>query len=429
MVKTMKNCKNCEIKAIYSIILHLPTSHYISNWKPVTRTTHLIVFLLTDAGTIGIGEGMPYRSYIIEDYVKISFLAKLIQGLPLDESLNKLRSLEYKEFEEGRTINYGAYLALESALLNALSMCSKARYEAELLGGIYRAEIPVAYTIFLNHPKTMARKLKEAVELNFKHIKFKIPCNFEELEKLLKIFHSVLKQYDGRNIVLRADANGCFSTFEKAEKALSFMEKYSVNIIEQPMPQDKLKDIARLRRKFYPAIEIMLDESLRRPSDVELFAQMEVADAVNFHPSKLGCLTITREVILKTQKLGMKANIGSALMTEIGLFHYLNLAASIPRLDYPLEELGFYNVYGYGITQNPPEIVNGSIILRNADILNVNYSMVKKFLMASLFREHLLMLAGKAYRLYQKYIKCANLMHGRGESLEAVTDRERSSSY
>jgi len=59
----------------------------------------------------------------------------------------------------------------------------------------------------------------------------------------------------------------------------------------------------------------MLDESLQRTSDIELFAHMEVADIVNFHPSKLGCLTVTREAILKTQNLGLKTNIGSSLMT------------------------------------------------------------------------------------------------------------------
>jgi len=105
---------------------------------------------------------------------------------------------------------------------------------------------------------------------------------------------------------------------------------------------------------------------------------MEVADIVNFHPSKLGCLTITREAILRTQKLGMKANIGSALMTEIGFSHYLNLAASIPRLDYPLEEPGLYNLYGYGITWEPLEIINGNAILHSIDVSDLDFSMMKE---------------------------------------------------
>jgi L-alanine-DL-glutamate epimerase-like enolase superfamily enzyme len=146
----------------------------------------------------------------------------------------------------------------------------------------------------------------------------------------------------------------------------------------------------------------MLDESLRKPSDVELFAQMEVADAINFHPSKLGCLAITREAILKAQRLGMKANIGSALMTEIGLFHYLNLAASIPRLDYPLEEPGLCNVYTYSIVQESPMITNGYIKLFNINVIDLDFNIMKKFLMRSLFKERLLGEVSKIYARFKK---------------------------
>jgi L-alanine-DL-glutamate epimerase-like enolase superfamily enzyme len=156
-----------------------------------------------------------------------------------------------------------------------------------------------------------------------------------------------------------------------------------------------LRDMAKLRKRFYPSLEIMLDESLGKPSDVKLFAQMEVADIINFHPSKLGCLTITREAILNAQRLGMKANIGSALMTEIGFSHYLNLAASIPRLDYPLEEPGLCNMYGYSIVQEPPMITNGHIKLFNINATDLDLNMMKKFLIRSLFKERLLGDVGK----------------------------------
>jgi L-alanine-DL-glutamate epimerase-like enolase superfamily enzyme len=145
------------------------------------------------------------------------------------------------------------------------------------------------------------------------------------------------------------------------------------------MPRDRLGDTAKLRKRFHPAIEIMLDESLRKPSDVELFAQMEVADIVNFHPSKLGCLSITRETILKTQEEGIKANIGSALMTDIGLFHYLSLASSIPRLDYPLEEVGLSNFYGYSILSTPPKITEGYASLQDINVASLDFYVAKKF--------------------------------------------------
>jgi L-alanine-DL-glutamate epimerase-like enolase superfamily enzyme len=389
------------IKAVYTTILSFPSSHYISSWKPITKTMHLIVFLLTDSDIIGLGEGTPYASTIVEDYIKVLSLARKIQGLSLDNALNTLRSNEYNEFKKKR-INCGAYLALESALIHALAQSKKLKYEAEVMGGVYRTKIPVAYTIFLGHPVIMSRRLEEAIKLGFNHVKIKIPCNLEELRKLLEVLYPVKKQYDEK-VVLRADANECFSTFEKAEKALLIMEQYGIDIVEQPMPRNMLRDIAKLRKRFHPAIEIMLDESLRKPSDIELFAQLEVADAINFHPSKLGCLTITREAILQTQKLGMKANIGSALMTEIGLFHYLNLAASVPRLDYPLEELGLYNFYGYGVTRNPLEILNGGLKLQNASLLSLDldFDLMKKFVIKKheFLINQILRLLGKGLRI------------------------------
>jgi len=367
------------IKQVYTTVLSFPTAHYISGWRPVTRTFHLVIFLLTDDDVVGIGEGTPYWSNIVDDYIKTLSLAKKIQGASLEDALDILRFSEHSEFRRREQVNYGAFLALESALIHALAQTKKMRYEAEVLGGVYRTKIPVAYTIFLGHPVIMSRRLEEAIKSGYKHVKFKIPCNLEELRRVLEALHSVRKQYSGEETVLRADANECFPTFEKAEKALSIMERYSVDIVEQPMPWGRLGETAKLRKRFHPAIEIMLDESLRKPSDVELFAQMEVADIVNFHPSKLGCLSITREAILKTQEVGMKANIGSALMTDIGLFHYLNLASSIPRLDYPLEEVGLSNVYGYSILSSPPKITEGYASLQDINVASLDFYVAKKF--------------------------------------------------
>jgi len=184
----------------------------------------------------------------VEDYVKALSLARAIRGLSLKDALNTLRFSEYSEFRRGKQVNYGAYLALESAVVHALVQSGKAGYEAEVLGGVYRTEIPVAYTIFLGHPVIMTRRLEEAIKTGYKHVKFKIPCNLEELRRLLEALYSVRKQYGGEEIVLRADANECLSTLEKAEKALSVMERYSVNIAEQPMPQDRFIDIVKLKK-------------------------------------------------------------------------------------------------------------------------------------------------------------------------------------
>ena len=365
------------VKAVHVAVLNFPVSHYLSAWNLCSRTWHILVFIKTEDGTVGIGEGTPYWSDVYEDYKEALRLSMMINRLPLDKALSLLKAVESEKFKRNEQVKYGAFLAIESALLDVASKIYK-KSVADLLGGIYRVEVPVAGTVFLSHPLKMAEELKNYIRKGVKHIKFKISPNLNELEILLRTFKETIEQM-GEDVVLRADANGCFKDFDEAYQAIRLMEKYGVGVVEQPMPRNKLREITKIRKKCYPSIEIMLDESLRKPSDIELFAQIEVADAVNFHPSKLGCLTITREAILKTQELGMKANIGSALMTDIGLSRYLNLAASIPKLNYPLEEIGLYNFYGYGITKNPPEVINGNIKVYNVGIIDLYLGLMKKF--------------------------------------------------
>jgi L-alanine-DL-glutamate epimerase-like enolase superfamily enzyme len=109
------------IKALYGTILSFPTSHYISGWKLVTKTTHLIVFLITDSNLIGVGEGTPYGTSVVDDYAKMLSLARKIQGLSLEDALDVLRSSEHSEFRRREQVNYGAFLALESAVIHALA--------------------------------------------------------------------------------------------------------------------------------------------------------------------------------------------------------------------------------------------------------------------------------------------------------------------
>ncbi|MGC9123883.1 MAG: enolase C-terminal domain-like protein [Thermoplasmata archaeon] len=339
----------------------------------------MIVIILTDCNVIGIGEGTPYGTDVASDYRKIHNLIKKISKGDLYDYLYNIKKYEIMELSKEKHINFGAYLALESAILSAIALSKKLSI-AEILGGYYRSEIPVTGTVFLDEPKKMFQIALKYVEVGITHIKFKIPCNLTDLERWVTIIGSLKSMYE--KLVLRADANECFNSLYKATKALSILVRNNIDIIEQPMPRDKLKEMAYLKKRFSQSIEFMIDESLRSPYDLELFASIELADSINFHPSKLGCLSITRENLLKAQDLGFKVNIGSSLMTEIGLWHYLNLAASIPMLDYPLEEIGLLNIYRYWYGKDllSPKhenfkILNGKIKLSSPQ--NFNYKLLR----------------------------------------------------
>lgn len=370
-----------SIKSIHFMVLGFPVSHYISGWRLVASTQHLITVTVLDDGSVGFGEGTPYWTSIFDDYRKAFRISKKVVGVEVRDALSILREEAYRDFSTSSRINYGAYLSLETSVLDALAKSKKTPI-AQLLGGLYRTTIPVVGTIFLKHPKLMALEVERWYHLGVKHLKLKIPCDLQGLEQVLSEVNLKLTEIGADNVTIRVDANECFKDIERAVKALHIMARYNVNVVEQPMPRDSLAEIAELRKRFYPEVMFMLDESLKKPEDIERFAEMEVVDVVNFHPSKLGCLTITRETILKAQRLGLKTQIGSALMTEIGLTHYLNLAASIPILDYPLEELGLANYpYGYSILDKPDKyaIRNGGNITVSPRVPIPSLKLIKPF--------------------------------------------------
>jgi len=83
-------------KYIAVIVLSSPAAHYISGWRPRTKTFHPIKLLTTDFGFIEMGEGIPYGSTIAKTY------AKVIQGLTLEDALNALVPRDCDEFERSK---------------------------------------------------------------------------------------------------------------------------------------------------------------------------------------------------------------------------------------------------------------------------------------------------------------------------------------
>ena len=79
--------------------------------------------MITDSDLIGVGEGTPYSTNVIDDYAKTLSLARKIQGLSLEDTLDILRSSEGDVTET--TVRHSAYpfpiVPLEYALASLMS--------------------------------------------------------------------------------------------------------------------------------------------------------------------------------------------------------------------------------------------------------------------------------------------------------------------
>ncbi len=320
---------------------------------PVTETKHLIVRVHTDSGITGVGGGTPYLMNIYNSYSLCKKIAGKLREMDLLEAKNMLPQMQSRLIEKA-FFDYGPFLALEAAVLDATSKMKEVSF-SDLLGGKFRHRVPVSGTVFLSSPENMAAVAQKWVSKGISHLKIKVTGKAAQDADNLKHIRDVI----GYDALIRIDANQAYGTVDKAAAALKKLEKYDVAIVEQPLKVDDLEGSKKLRKLVRP--KIMLDESLRRPSDVELIAERQAADIINFHPSKLGCLTTTREALEKTLHLGLEYMIGSAVMTGLGVAEHLHLAASMERLPYPNEEIGLSELFGRDIVKRPFEVAHGAM--------------------------------------------------------------------
>lgn len=341
-----------KISCIEISTLKVPVKIHLI-WGRVKFTNHLLIRLYMDEQLVGVGEGTPYLTDICNSYVLCKKIANKIIKRDFFEAQEMLPKIQNK-LSQKTLFDYAPFLALETAVIDAISKSNEVPF-SQILGGSFRDGIPVSGTVFLDSPQNMARVAKNWTSKGVKHLKVKVTCKSEVDSVNLKYIRDAVPN----DVLIRIDANQGYGTVERATAALRKLEKYNIAIVEQPIKWNDLSGLRKLRKLV--DCKIMLDESLRKPSDVGLIAEKGAADIINFHPSKLGCLTVTRQAIQRTMDLGLKYMIGSAVMTGIGVAEHLHLAASLKRLDYPNEEIGLYEMFGKDVIMNPLKIVKGCI--------------------------------------------------------------------
>jgi L-alanine-DL-glutamate epimerase-like enolase superfamily enzyme len=347
-----------RVRFVKTQVLKIPVKIRLSTGE-IGETNHLITEIHTDCGVVGIGEGTSYaligKSYtdIYNAYALCRKVAKKLEGRQLSEARDMLPQIQANLMEKS-FFDYGPFLALETAVIDAISKLDKVMF-ARTVGKIYRNKVPVCGTIFLGTPQKMAESAQKWISKGVKHLKIKVTGkNTVDSVNLGHIRDAV-----GYDPLVRIDANEIYGTADKTIGAINGLNKFEVAVVEQPIKWDDLEGLRRIRRAVAP--KIMVDEGLRRPSDVDLISEKEAADIINFHPSKLGCLSVTRAAIQKTVDLGLEYMVGSAVMTGIGVAAHLNLAASLEKLSYPNEEIGLFELFGKDIVTNPLKIVHGYI--------------------------------------------------------------------
>lgn len=264
-------------------------------------------FLLIEKnGRIGIGECGILRGLSADD--RTDYQEKLHW---VDKNIHIGQQKLLEELLEFPSIQFG----VEQAFLSVESEDPYILFPSQFTQG--KKSIPINGLVWMGTPEFMKQQIKEKIEKGFQCIKMKIGAIDFETE--INILKQLRKEFSVKDIEIRVDANGAFSTSDVFEK-LKRLADLQLHSIEQPIKAGQLQQMAELCASS--PLPIALDEELigvfHKEEKEKLLKEIQ-PQYIILKPSLTGGYKGNSEWISIAQKYNIGYWITSALESNIGL--------------------------------------------------------------------------------------------------------------
>jgi L-alanine-DL-glutamate epimerase-like enolase superfamily enzyme len=267
-----------------------------------TWTTRRNAFVRIEKdGVTGLGEAAPIARYNETAESAAAFMDKARPILDRDLRDYAVRLREIEELGPGE---HAAKAALDMAVLD---------WVAKSLGvplwrllGLGRDKVmTTTYSIGIDEVPVMQQKVRDAAAFGV----YKIKVGTADDKKIIEGIRAVTDK------PLRVDANEGWKSREEALEMIDWMTGQGVEIVEQPMPADRLEDYAWLKERV--KVPIFADESLILPSDLPRIAPY--FHGVNVKLMKCGGVQEAVRLAAMARALGLKLMIGCMIETSLAI--------------------------------------------------------------------------------------------------------------
>ncbi len=260
------------------------------------KTTPVMMVEIEKDGIIGYGEASmpPYLGeshQTASEFLSKVDLSKFNDEFMLEEILGYVDSIAPN--------NCAAKAAIDIALHDLIGKkMGKPWYS---IWGLNPENTPfTSFTIGIDSPDVVRQKVKEA-EI-YKILKVKL--GRENDKEMIETIRSVTDK------PIRTDVNQGWRDKSAALKMIEWLEKFQIELVEQPLPKEQIDDLVWLKQRS--PIPIVGDESIQRLSDVK--KAFGVYDGINVKLMKSTGMREAYKMITLAKALDMKVMIGC--MTE-----------------------------------------------------------------------------------------------------------------
>jgi L-alanine-DL-glutamate epimerase-like enolase superfamily enzyme len=302
---------------IVSIPFAKPTLWPYGHWDGMTV---VVIEIETDQGLIGLGESICIQSsaeavklfidntkpYLLDqDPFDTERIAKQIEGLG--------------GWTFGRHFAGYALAGIDMALWDIIGKaCNQPLYK--LLGGKIRDKSEGFKFIHHDEPEKMAIEAKEAVQQGYNTIY----CKYTSIEHLQAAIEAIRSEI-GDQPKLWVDFNGTLSP-GFAVKFLKEMERYRIDIAEQPVLPSNLEGMAYVRNSVYP--QILAHESSWTLYETLNVIKKGAADIISVEPRMTWGIMATKKAAAVAEAAGMPVIMHSFAELGVAQAAFLHVIAS-----------------------------------------------------------------------------------------------------
>jgi muconate cycloisomerase len=326
----------------------------------------VVLRLSTEGGLEGWGEASPWVVFTGSAEATLAALDRYIRPLVVGRKLSdRARIMADAQYAVAHCTE--AKAALETALLDLMGKAASLPV-SELLGGTYRARIPLSCSIadpdFDRDLVLMDRLRADGVRI------IKLKTGFKDhafdmmrLEKL---------RADYPEFDIRVDYNQGLH-HDVALACMRDVATFRPTFIEQPVKAHLRELMARIRGEI--DVPLLADESIFGPEEMALGLSMGIADGVSIKIMKSGGLTRAQTVARMAAASGLSAYGGD--MFEAGIAHLAgaHMIAATPEITLGCE---FYQASYFlveDVLASPFPVEDGNVVLPKVPGLGIDPNM------------------------------------------------------
>lgn len=291
------------------ITLNLETPFRIAHGTSVAR--HNVLVRIGDGEHEGLGEAAPVRQHHETQAGVLAYLASMPS---LSENPFHLEELLASLPSGSQSARAAIDIALHDLIGKKLGVPLY-----RLFGLNPESSPPTSMTISMGTTEEVQGWARDAAE-QFSILKLKLGQDHS-----LDIVRAVRAVTDAR---LVADAN-CAWTVEQAQNLIPALADLGLEWIEQPLPEEDLDGLRRLRE--ISPLPIFADEPVRTARDIPRLAGC--VDGVNIKVMKAGGLREVLRMIAVARAHGLQVMLGCMLETSLGITAAAHLAPLVDWAD------------------------------------------------------------------------------------------------